>query len=294
MRVCPKCPKTFVRKDALTRHLATHNKPVKRPQPRPQPPASASGTKRQRAEKVSDVFTKRTIRPTEEVAEDLLLFQEEARPQIAAALEEDLTAKTDVLLLADVFENFWKLTMDNYGLDAAHMFTAPRLAWHAALKMTGVELELFTDIDMHLFIERGTRGGVSMISQRYSKANVPGTSTYDAAAPNRHIMYLDANNLYGWAMSQALPVNNFEWMDDVEKITTSDIASWTDDGDKGYILGVDLDYPQSLHDAHNGYPLAPKQLHLSREMLSPTALNILNSMDLKPSSNNSISPKFVS
>ncbi|KAG8191786.1 hypothetical protein JTE90_026821 [Oedothorax gibbosus] len=91
--VCPKCPKTFVRKDALTRHLATHNKQVKRPQPRPQPLASVSGTKRRRVEKVSDVFTTRTIYPTQEVAEDLLLFQEEARPQIVAILEEDLTAK---------------------------------------------------------------------------------------------------------------------------------------------------------------------------------------------------------
>lgn len=109
----------------------------------------------------------------------------------------DLYVKTDVLLLADVFENFRKLTMDNYGLDAAHMMTAPGLAWQAALKMSEVESELFTDIDMHLFIERGTRGGVSMISNRYSKANVPDIVGYDATEPNRHILYLDANNLYG-------------------------------------------------------------------------------------------------
>ena len=109
----------------------------------------------------------------------------------------DLYVKTDVLLLADVFENFRQLTMTNYGLDAAHMMTAPGLAFQAALKMSGVELELFSDINMHLFIERGIRGGVSMISHRYSKANIPGRTGYDATEPNRHILYLDANNLYG-------------------------------------------------------------------------------------------------
>ncbi|KAG8174366.1 hypothetical protein JTE90_016592, partial [Oedothorax gibbosus] len=97
-------------KDMLTRHLATHNKSVKRPQPRPQPSASTSGTKHRRAEKVSDIFTKRTIRPTQEVAEDLLLFQEEARPQIIAIPEEDLTAKGPIKWYAIVKCHFSRST----------------------------------------------------------------------------------------------------------------------------------------------------------------------------------------
>ena len=84
-----------------------------------------------------------------------------------------------------------------YKLDAAHMMTSPGLAWQAALKMTDVKLDLFTDLDMHLFIERGIRGGVSMITHRHSKANIPGCPDYNPQEMNKHILYLDANNLYG-------------------------------------------------------------------------------------------------
>ena len=76
--------------------------------------------------------------------------------------------------------------------------------------MTGVELELFTDIDMHLFIENSIRGGVSMISHRYASANHPGVRSYDPQKDLMHLIYLDANNLYGYAMSQYLPVNGFK------------------------------------------------------------------------------------
>ncbi|GBL79964.1 hypothetical protein AVEN_28998-1 [Araneus ventricosus] len=109
----------------------------------------------------------------------------------------DLYVKTDVILLSDVFENFRKLTQNFYQLDAAHMMTSPGLAWQAALKMTDVKLDLFTDIDMHLFIEKGIRGGVSMISHRHSEANHPQCPNYDASEANKYITYLDANNLYG-------------------------------------------------------------------------------------------------
>ena len=111
----------------------------------------------------------------------------------------NLYVETDTLLLADVFENFRKVCQEKYGLDPAHYHSAPGLSWDALLKKTGVELELLTDLDMHLMIERGMRGGISMVSKRYAKANNPRAEGYDPAQPTNYIKYLDANNLYGWA-----------------------------------------------------------------------------------------------
>ena len=118
--------------------------------------------------------------------------------------------KTDVTLLADVFENFRNLCQEQYGLDPAHYYTSPGLSWDALLKKTGVELELLTDLENHLFVERGMRGGISMVSKRYFKTNNPLVSDYDPNKPNKFIVYLDANNLYGWAMSKPLPKKNFK------------------------------------------------------------------------------------
>ena len=112
---------------------------------------------------------------------------------------------TNVLLLADVFKNFRDVCFQHHGLDPAHNYTSLGLSWQAALKMTDVELDLLTDIDQHLFIEEEIRGGVAMISYRYTRTDVPGMENYDASKRNSYIMYLDASNLYGWAMSQPLP-----------------------------------------------------------------------------------------
>ena len=112
----------------------------------------------------------------------------------------DLYVLTDVLLLADVFENFCTICLTSYGLDPAHYYTSPGLAWDAMLKMTGVELELLTDPDMHLFIEEGIRGGVSMICKKHSVANNPYIEGYDASKPSIFLSYLDCTNLYGHSM----------------------------------------------------------------------------------------------
>ena len=130
----------------------------------------------------------------------------------------DLYCRTDVLLLADVFESFRKPCQKQYGLDPAHYYTSPGLSWDALLKKTRVELELLTDYDQHLFIEKGMRGGISMVSKRHARANNPAVEGYDPEKPNSSILYLDANNLYGWAMSQALPTGGFRWVEDCNRL----------------------------------------------------------------------------
>lgn len=123
---------------------------------------------------------------------------------------------TDVLILADIFEEFRKICLENYELDSSHNFSAPGLAWQAALKMTNVNLQLLTDIEMHLFVEEGIRGGVSMICHRYAEANLPSLPNYNPNIPDTNLIYLDANNLYGWAMSQYLPTGDFQWLSEDE------------------------------------------------------------------------------
>jgi len=124
----------------------------------------------------------------------------------------DLYLKTDILLLADVFENFRKMCLANYGLDPCHYYTDPGFAWDACLKMTGIELESISDIDMHLFFEQGMRGGVSIITHRKGTANHKYMEHYDPKKPSKYILDLDANNLYGWSMSQSMPYKGFKWI----------------------------------------------------------------------------------
>ena len=167
-----------------------------------------------------------------------------------------------------MFENFRKTCIQYYKLDPCHYFTSPGLSWDPKLKMTDIKPELISDVDMCQFIEKGTRGGVSYIANRYGKANNKYMKKYDEKAPSNYIMYLDANNLYGWAMSQYLPTGGFRWLTEKE-INTIDLAKYKEDSKKGVILEVDLEYPQELHDLHNDYPLAPEKMKITKEMLSP-------------------------
>ena len=172
--------------------------------------------------------------------------------------------KTDVLLLADVFEKFRDLCLMNYGLDPAHYYTAPGLAWDAMLKMTKINLELLSDVDKLLMIEKGIRGGISIISNRYGKANNKYMKDFYEKELSKYLMYLDANNLYGWAMSQKLPIHSFEWMTDKEiknlfKVQVVQFWERTP-----CILEVDLTYPEELHDLHNDYPLCPERVECDK------------------------------
>ena len=135
------------------------------------------------------------------------------------------------------------------------------------LKMTNIKLELMTDIDMFQFIEKGMRGGISYIANRYGKANNKYMKEYDEKVPSKYIMYLDANNLYGWAMSQYLPTDGFRWMTE-KQINNIDLAKYNENSEKGLILEVDLEYPKELHDLHNDYPLAAERVCVNKNMLS--------------------------
>jgi hypothetical protein len=127
----------------------------------------------------------------------------------------DLYVKLDVLLLADVFENFRLLCRKFFDLDPAHYVSLPSFAWDACLKFTKCKLELFSDPDMYLFVENNIRGGISMISNRYARANneyLEDREEFDPDKPTEFITYLDANNLYGFALCQPLPVDNFHFI----------------------------------------------------------------------------------
>ena len=179
----------------------------------------------------------------------------------------DLYLKSDVLLLADVFENFRKTCLQYYKLDPCWYFTSPGLSWDAMLKMTDIKLELVTDIDMFQFIEKCMRGGISYIANRYGKANNKYMKDYNKEDPSKYIMYLDVNNLYGWAMSQYLPTGGFKWLSK-KQIEKLNLKKYKEDSEEGLILEVDLEYPEELHDLHNDYPLGPEKICVKKEILS--------------------------
>ena len=159
----------------------------------------------------------------------------------------DVYLKTDVLLLADVFEKFISTCLDYYGLDPCHYFSSLGLSWDAMLKMTRIELKLISNIDMHLFIEKGMRGGISYIAKRHSKTSNKYIKCYVSGEESKYIMYLDANNLYGYAIIQYLPYSEFIWLNKKE-IVRSDVDSIGENSFIGYIFAVDLNYSDDLHE----------------------------------------------
>ena len=141
------------------------------------------------------------------------------------------------------------------------------------LKMTGVKLEKISDIDKYLFIEKGLRGGISYIAKRHSKANNKYCPDYDKNKPEKWIVYVDMNNLYGKAMSQYLPYGGFKWIKVNNKVINR-ILNRSADSSYGYFLEVDLECPENLHDKQNDFAMVPEKIKVTEKMLAPNQLKI--------------------
>ena len=186
--------------------------------------------------------------------------------------------KKDVLLLADVFEKFIETCLKFYKPDPCHYFRSPGQSWDAKLSMTGVKLEKISDIDKYLFIEKELNGGISYIAKRYAKANNKYMKYYDTKKPLKYILYLDMNNLYGWAVGNYLPYGEFKQLKNVDGF---DVNSIGENSPIGYIFDVDHEYPDELHVSHNDYPLAPEKLAIPYDMLSNYCKKIADKYGIK-------------
>ena len=188
-------------------------------------------------------------------------------------------------------KNFEKLRINsikNFRLCPSHYLSAPPFSWDAMLNMTKVKLKLISDPDMHIFIEKGMRNGLSYISNRHSKANNKYLKSYDPKQESKHIIYLGSNNLYGYGMSKFLPISGLKLIDPKE----FDLSKYTSNSSKGCVLEVDLEYPKELRELHNHYPLAPDKIEIKREMLSDYQLKIADHYNIPIGNVKKLVPNF--
>ena len=190
----------------------------------------------------------------------------------------------DCLLLCDVFENFRSNCLQQYNIDPCYYFSAPHFTFDAFLRHSSLTLELLSDINQYLFIIKGIRGGMSMVSKRHAVANNKYVEGYNSSKSSSFILYLDANNLYGRAMQEYLPWKNFEWMSP-HQLNYDFIKGLEPEGEVGCIIQCSLEYPVALHDYHSDYPLAPIKKSIPYGMLSPVARMICDKHKLKRTTN---------
>ena len=190
----------------------------------------------------------------------------------------------DCLLLCDVFENFRSNCLQEYNIDPCYYFSAPHFTFNAFLRHSSLTLELLSDINQYLFIIKGIRGGMSMVSKRYALTNKKYVEGYNSSKSSSFILYLDANNLYGRAMQEYLPWKNFEWMSP-HQLNYDFVKGLEPEGEVGCIIQCSLEYPVVLHDYHSDYPLAPIKKLIPYSMLSPIAKMICDKHKLKRTTN---------
>ena len=176
----------------------------------------------------------------------------------------DLYVQSDTLLLSDVFENFRNTCLKTYRLDPAKFLSAPGLPWQAALKKTKVKLDLLTDIDILLMIEKGITGGICHYMYRHAEANNKYMKDYDKDKESSYIKYWDINKVYGWKMSQKPPVNNFEWIKNTSQFNEDFIKNYNVESDEGFSLEVDVQYLEKLHELHNDLLFLPDKMKIEK------------------------------
>ena len=212
----------------------------------------------------------------------------------------NLYLKTDVLILADAFEQFRNFFLKHHQIDPCYCFSAPGLTWQCGLKYTGIELELLTDYDMLQMFEKGIRGGYSgVLGSRHVKAFNKYTPNYrdgnrilddnelkecleklkngenlNDLLKEKYLLYLDANNLYGWAMSQPLPTGDFKWEENENYYKNIPKG-------RGCIVECDLEYPDLCKFKTKNFPLAPEHMVVKEEMLSKYQLNLMKKLKIK-------------
>ena len=182
--------------------------------------------------------------------------------------------QADTLQLAEAILDLRRGIYQEFSVDMCHYISLPMLSKDLMLKVTGCEMELLSDIEQIQMIRNGIRGGLSYVANRYYNCKEEEEKTGE----NRSLVYLDFNNLYGWALQQKLPYKNFRWMSQ-EEVDSFDLSLISEDSDVGYILEVDLSYPEELHLSHSSFPLAPHQQEIDLSMISPYAQELFKQLN---------------
>ena len=164
-------------------------------------------------------------------------------------------------MLADVFENFRNMCLEIYELNPAEFLSAPGLIWQAALKKTKVKLDLLTDINILLTVEKDIRGCMCHSIYRYAKAINKYMKDHDKYKESSCLQYWDINHLYGWTLSQKLPVNNFEWIKDTSRFNEDFIKNYNGES---YFLEVDVQYLEKSHELHINLPFLPERMKIEK------------------------------
>ena len=187
----------------------------------------------------------------------------------------------DVILLAEVFQEFRRKSLENFELDPVHFITSAQLTFNAGLKMTKVELKLLHNVNDYPWFEKQIRGGICFLTKRYVRANNPLIpALYDSSKPCNYILPLDVVNLYGSVMLSCLPEGNFSWLSK-DEISKFNVFNYGMESNVGYFVECDLEYPVEIHDYTNSFPLAPDHLVINYEMLSSYSQKLCDDFNLK-------------